>query len=68
MDTSKEKLLSDTGSLNNKEFLSKKSKVDINVLLNRVRADKKKEQLESAFFIGTVTLAIIIVGVVLSFR
>ena len=68
MDTSKEKLLSDTSSLNNKEFLSKKSKVDINVLLNRVRADKKKEQLESAFFIGTVTLAIIIVGVVLSFR
>ena len=68
MDTSKEKLLSDTGSLNNKEFLSKKSKVDINVLLNRVRADKKKEQLESAFFIGTVTLAIIIAGVVLSFR
>ena len=68
MDTSKEKLLSDTGSLNNKEFLSKKSKVDINVLLNRVRADKKKEQLENAFFIGTVTLAIIIAGVVLSFR
>ena len=68
MDTSKEKLLSDTNSLNNKEFLSKKNKVDINVLLNRVRADKKKEQLESAFFIGTVTLAIIIVGVVLSFR
>ena len=68
MDTSKEKLLSDTNSLNNKEFLSKKNKVDINVLLNRVRADKKKEQLESAFFIGTVTLAIIIAGVVLSFR
>lgn len=68
MDTSKEKLLSDTNSLNNKEFLSKKNKVDINVLLNRVRADKKKEQLESAFFIGTVTFAIIIAGVVLSFR
>ena len=68
MDTSKEKLLSDTNSINNKELLSKKNKVDINVLLNRVRADKKKEQLESAFFIGTVTLAIIIVGVVLSFR
>ncbi len=68
MDTSKEKLLSNTNSLHNKEFISKKNKVDINVLLNRVRADKKKEQLESAFFIGTVTLAIIIAGVVLSFR
>ena len=68
MHTSKEKTLSDTNSINDKGFLSKKNKVDINVLLNRARADKKKEQLESAFFIGTVAFAIIIAGIVLSFR
>ena len=68
MDTSKEKLLSNTNSLHNKEFISKKNKVDINVLLNRVRADKKKEQLESAFFIGVVTFAVVISGIILSFR
>jgi len=68
MHTSKEKSLSDTNLKNDKEILSKKNNVDINVLLNRVRADKKKEQLESAFFIGTVIFAIIISGIILSFR
>ena len=68
MFTSKEKIVSSTNSTNDKEFISKKNKVDINVLLNRVRADKKKEQLESAFFIGVVTFAVIISGIILSFR
>ena len=68
MFTSKEKIVSSTNSTNDKEFISKKNKVDINVLLNRVRADKKKEQLESAFFIGTVIFAIVISGIILSFR
>ncbi len=68
MYTPKEKIISNTNLTNDKEFLSKKNKVDINVLLNRVRADKKKEQLESAFFIGVVTFAVIISGIILSFR
>ena len=68
MHTSKEKIISNTNSTNDREFLSNKNKVDINVLLNRVRADKKKEQLESAFFIGTVIFAIVISGIILSFR
>ena len=29
-------------------------RVDINVLLNRVRADKKKEKLESSIFFGII--------------
>ena len=68
MHSSKEKTISNTNSTNDREFLSNKNKVDINVLLNRVRADKKKEQLESAFFIGTVIFAIVISGIILSFR
>ena len=68
MYTSKEKIVSSTNSTSDKEFISKKNKVDINVLLNRVRADKKKEQLESAFFIGVVTFAVVISGIILSFR
>ena len=68
MYTPKEKIISNTNLTNDKEFLSKKNKVDINVLLNRVRADKKKEQMESVFFIGVVTFAVIISGIILSFR
>ena len=68
MHSSKEKTISNTNSTNDREFLSNKNKVDINVLLNRVRADKKKEQLESAFFIGVVTFAVVISGIILSFR
>ena len=34
------------------EKLSHKSKVDINVLLNKVRADQKKERFENLIFIG----------------
>ncbi len=64
----REKTETNTISTNDKEDLSKKNKVDINILLNRVRADKKKQQIESAFFIGTVFLAVIISGVILSFR
>ena len=51
-----------------KEDLSKKKRVDINILLNRVRADEKKQKLESVFFISIVTSAIIISGIILSFR
>ena len=33
------------------KHLSSKNKVDINILLNRVRADKKREKIESVIFI-----------------
>ena len=35
---------------------TKKSNVDINVLLNRVRADQKKEKFENAVFISMVEI------------
>ena len=35
---------------------NKTKKVNINILLNKVRADKKREQLESNIFFGIVVL------------
>ena len=44
----------------------KKRNVDINVLLNRVRADQKKEKLENIVFISLISVFIIITGVIIS--
>ena len=52
----------------NSSSLLQKKKVDINILLNRVRIDKKREKLESTIFISLISLAVIISGIVISFR
>ncbi len=44
----------------------KKRNVDINVLLNRVRADQKKEKLENIVFISLISVFVIITGVIIS--
>ena len=44
----------------------KKKNVDINVLLNRVRADQKKEKLENIVFISLISVFVIITGVIIS--
>lgn len=46
--------------------LNQKNKVDINVLLNRVRTDKKKEKLEILLFFGLISLAVIVTGIIVS--
>ena len=46
--------------------LNQKNKVDINLLLNRVRTDKKKEKLESLLFFGFISLAVIVTGIIVS--
>ena len=46
--------------------LNQKNKVDINVLLNRLRTDKKKEKLESLLFFGFISLAVIVTGIIVS--
>ena len=48
--------------------LNYKNKVDINVLLNRVRKDQKKEKLEGTIFVGLISLAVIVSGIIISFR
>ena len=44
----------------------RKQKVDINVLLNKVRLAKKKEKLESTIFLGLVAAIIVVAGVIVS--
>jgi len=43
------------------------SKVDINVLMDRVRAEKKKEKKENLIFLGVIATVIVITGAIASF-
>ncbi len=44
----------------------KKNRVDINILLNRVRADKKKEKFETFVIISLVSLSVLATGLIVS--
>tara|TARA_B100000965_G_scaffold251786_1_gene211824 strand:- start:1265 stop:1471 length:207 start_codon:yes stop_codon:yes gene_type:complete len=41
-------------------------KVDINILLNKVRKEKKKEKIEGYIFLGLVSSVILICGIIVS--
>ena len=43
-----------------------KNRVDINVLLNKVRLAKKKERMESTIFFGLVATVIVVTGIIVS--
>ena len=43
------------------------SKVDINVLMDRVRAEKKNEKKENLIFLGIIASVIVITGAIASF-
>ncbi len=49
----------------NQNFLSKR-KVDINVLLNKVRIEKKKEKFENIIFVCLVATVIVVTGIIVS--
>ena len=60
-------------SVNDRNFESRaeskknsKKKVDINNLLNQVRANQKKEKLESTIFFSLVAAVIVITGIIIS--
>ena len=44
----------------------RKNRVDINVLLNKVRLAQKKERMESTIFFGLVVAVIVATGVIVS--
>ena len=44
-----------------------KHKVDINILLNKVRSEEKKERYESLIFISLVSFVILVTGIIVSF-
>ena len=49
------------------EEVSLSGRVDINVLLNRARKEKEKENLTNLVFVGLTSCLIIVVGIILSF-
>ena len=44
----------------------KSKKVDINILLKKVRAAHKKEKFENTMFFGLATIAIVVTGIIVS--
>ena len=49
------------------EVEAQPSKVDINILMDRVRAEKKKEKKENLIFLSLIGSVILITGVIASF-
>ena len=49
------------------EEISSSGRVDINILLNRARKEKEKENLTNLVFVGLTSCLIIVVGIILSF-
>ena len=49
-----------------KSSSKRKKRVDINVLLNKVRLAQKKEKIESTIFFGLVATVIVVTGIIVS--
>jgi len=49
------------------EEVSSSGRVDINILLNRARKVKEKENLTNLVFVGLTSCLIIVAGIILSF-
>jgi len=49
-----------------KKLQEKPKKVNINVLLKKVREDKRKEQIESNVFFGLIVAVIVTTGIIIS--
>ena len=54
------------GELHSLKNSEKKQRVDINVLLNKVRLAQRKEKLESTIFFGLIAAVIVVTGVIVS--
>ena len=54
--------------ISNKAKNKRKSakRVDINILLNKVRVDQKKEKFENGIFFGLVAAVIVVTGIIIS--
>ena len=49
-----------------KKTFRKFKKVDINILLNKVRVEQRKEKFENAIFFGLVSMVIVVTGIIAS--
>ena len=54
------------GELHSLKNSSKKKRVDINILLNKVRMAQRKEKMESTIFFGLVATVIVVTGIIVS--
>ena len=54
-------------TLEKSEEVSSSGRVDINILLNRARKEKEKENLTNLVFVGLTLSLIFVVGLILSF-
>ena len=54
------------GELHSLKNSNTKKRVDINVLLNKVRSAQKKEKMESTIFFGLIAAVIVITGLIIS--
>ena len=54
------------GDLHSLKNNPKKQRVDINVLLNKVRLAQKKEKMESTIFFGLIAAVILVTGIIVS--
>ena len=50
----------------NKKTSKKSQKVDINILLSKVRAANKKEKFENAIFLSLVAMVVVVTGIIVS--
>ena len=61
--------VSDAGIIASNKAKNKRKfakRVDINILLNKVRADQKKEKFENGIFFGLVAAVIVVTGIIIS--
>ena len=49
-----------------KKTSGKSKKVDIHILLNKVRVAQKKEKFENTIFFGLVAMAVVVTGIIVS--
>ena len=54
------------GELHSLKNSSKKQRVDINILLNKVRMAQRKEKMESTIFFSLVAAVIVLTGIIVS--
>tara|TARA_B100001996_G_scaffold215241_1_gene165429 strand:+ start:483 stop:686 length:204 start_codon:yes stop_codon:yes gene_type:complete len=53
-------------STRSEKIKNSKKKVDINILLNKIRQDEKKEKFENVVFFSLVAAVIVFTGIIIS--
>ena len=48
---------------NEKKILNNSEKVDINILLNRIRSDSKKKKIKNIIYFSLISLTVLLAGI-----